>query len=107
MSFVEAIRVHEEDTTNDVSSIPYIDPQQAVMEYEVNAFEQMHFDLVSRFLGDYVAIYQGQVVDSDSDQLTLIERIDLRYPDQVVLIRQVQQQLPPPLNFRSPRLERK
>jgi hypothetical protein len=39
-------------------------------------------------------MYKGKVVDHDADHLQLIRRIDAQYPDEIVLIRQVQEQLP-------------
>jgi hypothetical protein len=76
------------------------------MEKEVTAFEKLHATLVKGYLGEYVALHQGQVIDHDSDQLRLVDRIENSYPNEVVLIRQVHPKLPPPLIIRSPRLVR-
>lgn len=94
--------------TNAASSADngYHDPRQPLMEKEVAAFEKLHTTLVERYLGEYVAIHQGQVIDHDNNQIALVDRVECTYPNTVVLIRQVQQQLPPPLIIRSPRLVR-
>jgi hypothetical protein len=105
MDFVDDIQVNGFDIHSHVQSI-YQDPRQPLMENEVAAFEKLHPMLVEHYLGEFVAVHQGQVVDHDNDQIALVDRVESAYPDKVVLIRKVQEQLPPPLVFRSPRLER-
>lgn len=80
--------------------------RQAEMLQEVAAFEEQHQQLVEQYLNEYVAIHKGQVVDHDVDHLQLVRRIDRRYPDDIVLIRQVEPQLPRPLRAPSPRFTR-
>ena len=82
----------------------YQHPNRATMEQEVAAFEVMHPQLWRQYPHQYVAIRQGAVIDYDDDELALVNRIDEVYPETVVLIRQVQPQLQPVLNMRSPRL---
>lgn len=81
----------------------HVHPQQALMEHEVEAFESQHAQLWKRYANHYVAMQGGQVVDSDLDELALLERIETTYPEQIVLIRQVTELLPSDLVFRSPR----
>jgi len=78
--------------------------RQGEMLQEVAAFEAQHSILVKKYLGEYVAIHKGQLVDHDADHIQLVRRIDVRYPDEIVLIRQVQEQLPSPLRGPTPRL---
>lgn len=84
----------------------YEDKHQAHMLAEVVAFEEQHQQLVKRYLGEYVALHQGRIVDHDKSQRALLTRIEAQFPDEIVLIRQVQAQLPPPLRIRSPRFVR-
>jgi predicted transcriptional regulator len=56
------------------------------MRREVEAFKAQHATLFEQYAGRYIAMYQGQVVDDDEDQLTLLARIDAAYPDTPVLI---------------------
>ena len=42
---------------------------------EVEAFWAMQADLVARYLGEFVAVHQGQVVDHDPDVVLLEQRI--------------------------------
>ena len=65
----------------------------------------MHADLLQRYEGQHVAVYQGNVVDHDPDLLALYLRIDQKYPDDVVLIRQVRPEVERIIHIRSPRFE--
>ncbi len=45
------------------------------MQRETQAFIRMHADLLGKYPGDYVAIYQGKLIDHDHDQLALYQRV--------------------------------
>jgi hypothetical protein len=55
------------------------------------AYRAMHAELYARYPGQYVAVYQGQLVDHDPDGEALFERIDQRFPDEIVLMTQVRE----------------
>lgn len=76
-----------------------------VVEREMQAFIQMHPLLKEKYLGQHVAIFDGQLIDVDEDYGTLYERIDAQYPEQFVLMAMVESEPIPTLVFRSPRLE--
>jgi hypothetical protein len=90
---------------------------QAVSEYldklahqkiqvESDAFEKLHPELVTKYLGEYVAIHDGVVVDHDIDVRTLHLRIRKQFGRIPVLLRQVTQDVKQrDLVFRSPKLE--
>ncbi|MCE7988637.1 MAG: type II toxin-antitoxin system RelB/DinJ family antitoxin [Caldilinea sp. CFX5] len=80
-------------------------PTQAdlLMTQEEIAYRLLHAELLAQFEGKFVAIYRGQVIDSDSDQLALVRRVAESHPNQVVLIRQVLGRPEPELRLRSPR----
>lgn len=61
--------------------------------------------LREKHLGQHVAIFNGQLIDVDSDYGALYERIDAQYPDQFVWLATVTDDPMPTLVFRSPRLE--
>lgn len=73
---------------------------------ETGAYEAMHDQLITKYFGEHVAIYNGQLVDHDPDLLTLVSRIDALYPDEVVLIKHVMPLPERMLRVYSPRLER-
>ena len=60
-------------------------------EREKNAFRRLHTALLEQYIGEYVAIYGGELVDHDANQAELVARIDKKYPDLFVLIRPVRQ----------------
>jgi hypothetical protein len=71
---------------------------------ESAAFQAMHSDLLLKYAGAYVAVYNGQVIDHDADQLALVLRIEDQYRDAPVLIKQVTPDLNETYHVRSPRL---
>lgn len=91
-----------EAVTRSFSSF-YIDDRREQMEQEVAAFEAMHKQLWEKYANQYVAIYRGQVIDADADQIALLGRLDIAYPDAVVLVRQVLPKIQGDLYVRSPR----
>ena len=109
LDFVERVRtteVTEPDNGESEGQTPLgLDrhPQRDRMNREVAAFESMHEELKESYLGQFVAMRQGKVIDSDADEQPLIVRVRGRFPADVVLFRKVQEILPPVLVFRSPR----
>lgn len=71
------------------------------------AYQSMYAELVPDYLGKYVAIHKGKLVDSDKHVRELHLRIRKRFGRMPVLLRQVTAagSAPPELVFRSPRLE--
>lgn len=84
----------------------HISKDSSVMDREVAAYEAMHGQLWKQYPNQYVGVHQGEVVDYDSDKVTLLKRIRKQYPNKVVLIRQVLPELPKPFIFRSVHLVR-
>ena len=74
------------------------------MSHEIAAYASQHEELIKHYLNQYVAVYQGQVIDHDPDHSALFQRINTNYPEEIVLIRQVRLELPRSLHIRSPRL---
>jgi predicted transcriptional regulator len=75
------------------------------LEAEIRAFKQMHANLKTSYFGQFVAVYEGQVVDSVSDFESLFLRVQARFGDAPVLIGQVTNSPIEEWHFRSPRLE--
>lgn len=74
------------------------------LDAEIAAFEQMHPELKERYLNQFVAIHEGQVVDVDADFESLALRTVECFGDIVVLIRQVGESPKEEYLFRSVRL---
>ena len=60
-----------------------------VLAREMDAFRAMHPLLLQQFPKEYVAIRRGELIDHDADQFALYLRVDEKYPDEVILIKQV------------------
>jgi hypothetical protein len=76
----------------EVSSSKVVDlsePDETV-EQEMLAYLDMHPTLWEQYPGQYVAIYQRQLIDHDDHLEALYERIDSRYPDEFVWITRVE-----------------
>ena len=73
---------------------------------EAEAFHNMHAELVEKYLGQYVAIHNGKMVDQDEDFRSLHTRIRQRFGRQPVLLRRVEAEPERVWTFRSPRFER-
>lgn len=82
-----------------------IHPHRSAMLQETAAFERLHPHLKQQYLGQHVAITDGKVVDHDMDSVALLQRIRATYPNQVVLLRQVEETAEIELHFRSPRFD--
>lgn len=80
-----------------------VHPQREEMLQQERLFEARREALLDRYPGRFVAVRDGQVLDSDAVELALMERVRAQYPDQLVLVRQVTPDPLPSLNFRSPR----
>ena len=83
-----------------------INQNRTVIQDEVAAFEAMHAQLWQKYPHQFVAIYQGTVIDHDADEMALIQRIDHKYPEETVLIRRGLPRLSKILSFRSPHFEK-
>ncbi len=83
----------------------YVSPDREHMEQEQAAYERLHESLLTTHEGQYVAVHRGKVVDADADKMLLVRRINVRYPSEVVHIRQVNREPERELRIYSPRLE--
>jgi predicted DNA-binding protein len=80
--------------------------EDRTLEAEIEAFERLHPQLMERYLGQFVSVYQGEVIDADPDFETLFLRVQDRLGNTVVLIRQVTSQPTLELHSPTPQLER-
>jgi len=80
--------------------------QREKIRAETTAFTAQYEQLRVAYLGQYVAIHQGEVIDHDADLRTLHLRVFERLGQTPVLLKQVTDRPEQELVFRSPRLER-
>lgn len=72
---------------------------------EMQAYIAMHPLLKKTHFGKHVAIYDGRLIDSDTDYEKLTRRIDAQYPNRFVWVSTVEKEPIQTFVFRSPRLE--
>jgi len=82
-----------------------VDERRPIMEQNIAAYQAMHDELVQKYLGKYVAICDGLLVDHDTESVTLLQRVRVNYPQQVVLRRRVEQVPERELRIRHPQIE--
>lgn len=80
--------------------------ESAAIRKEEAAYRAMHSELFEKYAGQYVAVYNGELVDFDADESALYCRIDQRYPNDVVLMKKVERSPEKVYHFRSPRFVR-
>jgi len=82
----------------------YLEEQwQASFEVESRAFERMHPQLLPCYRGQFVAVYGGQVVDSDLDKKELARRVYERYGPAPIFFQRVTDEPMRTIHLRSPR----
>jgi hypothetical protein len=65
----------------------------AKIDHEITAFEQQHETLMEHYLGQFVAMHQGQVIDADPELEPLFLRVQNKLPDTPILFRLVSEQV--------------
>ena len=60
--------------------------EREAIHAETEAFWDMHDELVSKYEGEHVALYQGEIVSHDADASTLERRVREEYGELPVLI---------------------
>ena len=76
------------------------------MQIEKEAFLHMHADLLQAYENQFVAIFNGELIDHDEDELELFKRLNKTHPNDVVLMKKVEREPERILYFRSNRLIR-
>ncbi len=75
------------------------------VQREEQHFCAQHDQLLSQYAGQFIAMHEGQVIDSDADELALYLRIRQKFPMVGILIKQVTSAPEKVWVMRSPRLE--
>jgi len=76
------------------------------IDQEMEAYRAMHAELKRRFLGEYVAIHNGKLIDHDADRRALSRRVRRKYGNVAVLITPVEDEPEREFLMLSPRFER-
>lgn len=87
--------------------LDYLDKLESdILQREETAFQSMFSQLLLKYEGQYVAIHQGEVIDSDTELMKLHNRVYLKIPELPVLFKKVTTQPEREIVIRSPRVER-
>jgi len=81
-----------DEIVNEAVGLYLRERQRAKLDKEISAYEAMHAELRLKYLGQWVAMHDQELVDHDPDGSALYQRIRAKYGKTSVLIRQVMQQ---------------
>ena len=76
------------------------------LQTEFERYQAMHAELKEKYLSQHVAIFEGRLVDHDSDVTEMVIRVRQRFGRAPVLITQVDEKPMREFWIRSPRLVR-
>ena len=77
-----------------------------IINREFEHYVAKHADLKAKYLGQHVAIHNGEVVDHGDDAMALVRRVRQRFGQTPILVTQVEEKPIPEFIIRSPRLVR-
>ena len=80
--------------------------RQARLQREQEAYRALHPELKTKYLGQSVAIYNGEMVDHDADVMALVRRVRQRVGNAPVLFCEVEEEPEREYVIHSPRLEK-
>lgn len=103
---ISALIEHGLVTADVEPELTVLPSSNSVAERERMAYIAQHGVLKEKYLGQYVAIYHGMLIDHDIDAATLSERVRSRYPNEFVLVTLVRQEPIRTIDVRSPRVAR-
>ena len=75
-----------------LESVVLVEAERATEEEDVTvareeaAFKRLHPMLRENYLGQYVAVYQGELIDHDADQVALYLRVKKEHPGEFIWI---------------------
>ena len=92
------------DVPRDTTTDEAWNGQRQQIEIEQQSFAAQHDVLLRAYAGQYIAMFQGRVVDHDLDRVALSERVRDQYGNQPVLITIVRAEVLQDIVVRSPRL---
>ena len=95
---VESIRLEE---VEDALYPGFAEGETAVMAREEKAFHELHPQLREKYPQEYVAIFEGQLVDHDPDLAQILKRTKQKCLDQFVWIAPVHESPLPEFRSRS------
>lgn len=75
------------------------------IDREEQHYHAQHAELLRKYVGQFIAMHEGQVIDSDTDELAVFLRVRERFPMIGVLIKRVTDHPDPVWMVRSPRIE--
>lgn len=95
-----------EEVLNDLAREYVREARRAKIAEEFEAYQAMHPQLKEKLWGKHVAIHDGQLIDSDSDAMTLVQRVRQKFGRIPILFTEVRENPVQEFVIRRPRLVR-
>ena len=73
---------------------PWIEEQTRLIKLEIEAYERLKPELLKSHGGQWVAILDGELQDSDVSESALVQRVHIKFGSRTMLIRQILEQQP-------------
>lgn len=70
---------------------------------EEKVYRLQHEELLTNYNGRFIAMHNGQVIDNDEDELTLLLRVRKQYPHTGILIKKVSPEIDETWHVHTPR----
>jgi hypothetical protein len=80
--------------------------EEIKIEAEKQEYLRQHAQLKRIYLGHFIAMHNGQVIDHDQNFEAIHRRIRQKYGREAILVRRVEEEPDRPLIWRSPRISR-
>lgn len=106
-NFAQEENTSANELVNDLVAQYISDYEHYKLEMEIEAYREIHPELKQKYLGEWVAFHDKQLVDHDSDHVSLYRRVRQRFGRKVVLIREVEEIPERVLWWRTPIVERR
>lgn len=78
--------------------------EETKIENEKQSYLRLHKQLKETYLGQFIAMHHGKIIDQDQNFETLHQRIRQKYGREAILIRRVEGEPDRPLMTRSPKI---
>ncbi len=106
----QVARAHQRDVAEVLVEAIVLEPgikeqvgAETAVDREEAAFYRLHPELWQKYPGQYVALFQSELIDHDEDQLVLFQRVKQKHPGKFIWIAPVREEPVEEYVIRSPR----
>jgi ABC-type antimicrobial peptide transport system ATPase subunit len=90
-AFAEEKQANTEQIAQEAFDLYFWEQNNRKISYESAQYRKQHLEIKKHYLGQFIAMHQGKIVDTDSDFQNLNVRIRERFGNTAVLITKVEE----------------